>query len=149
VAQVELSEIQTVAIYLQQQGYDQKPLTHCLPSASNYEAVFVGFDARTGCVRRAVHEVALAPISIRVLWFDSLIHNSGTVLYNMPITRISTKRPNSRLTPRINENLIPLFMQRKCTFLRQVPVVTICTASLTFNNSTFCPHTVFMCFVWI
>ena len=29
------------------------------------------------------------------------------------------------------------------------PVVTICTASLTFNNSTFCPHTEFMCFVWI
>jgi hypothetical protein len=28
-------------------------------------------------------------------------------------------------------------------------VVTICTASLTFNNSTFCPHTVFMCFAWI
>jgi hypothetical protein len=29
------------------------------------------------------------------------------------------------------------------------PVVTICTTSLTFNNSMFCPHTVFMCFVWI
>ena len=29
------------------------------------------------------------------------------------------------------------------------PVVTICTASLTFNNSTFCPHTVIMCFLWI
>jgi len=28
-------------------------------------------------------------------------------------------------------------------------VITICTASLTFNNSTFCPHSVFMCFVWI
>jgi len=28
-------------------------------------------------------------------------------------------------------------------------VVTISTASLTFNNSTFCPHSVFMCFVWI
>jgi len=28
-------------------------------------------------------------------------------------------------------------------------VVTIITTSLTFNNSTFCPHTVFMCFVWI
>jgi len=25
----------------------------------------------------------------------------------------------------------------------------ICTASLTFNNSTFCPHSVFMCFVLI
>ena len=31
----------------------------------------------------------------------------------------------------------------------QSPVVTICSASLTFNNSTFCPHSVFMCFVWI
>ena len=29
------------------------------------------------------------------------------------------------------------------------PVVTICTASLTLNNSRFCPHSVFMCFVWI
>ena len=29
------------------------------------------------------------------------------------------------------------------------PVITICTTSLTFNNSTFCPHSVFMCFVWI
>ena len=28
-------------------------------------------------------------------------------------------------------------------------VVTICTANLTFNNCTFCPHSVFMCFVWI
>jgi len=24
-----------------------------------------------------------------------------------------------------------------------------CTTSLTFTNSTFCPHIVFMCFVWI
>jgi hypothetical protein len=28
-------------------------------------------------------------------------------------------------------------------------VVTIYTTSLTFNNSTFCPHSVFMYFVWI
>ena len=28
-------------------------------------------------------------------------------------------------------------------------LVTICTTSLTFNNSTFCPHSVYMCFVWI
>ena len=25
----------------------------------------------------------------------------------------------------------------------------MCTANLTFNNSTFCPHNVFVCFVWI
>ena len=29
------------------------------------------------------------------------------------------------------------------------PVVTICTTSLTLKNSTFCPHSIFMCFVWI
>jgi len=28
-------------------------------------------------------------------------------------------------------------------------VVTICTTSLTFTNSTFCPHSVFTCFVLI
>ena len=28
-------------------------------------------------------------------------------------------------------------------------MVVICTDSLTFNNSTFYPHSVFMCFVWI
>ena len=31
----------------------------------------------------------------------------------------------------------------------QSPVVTICTTSLSLQNSTFCPHSVFMCFVWI
>ena len=31
----------------------------------------------------------------------------------------------------------------------KAPVVTFCTTSLTFSNSTFCPHSVFMCFVWI
>jgi hypothetical protein len=29
------------------------------------------------------------------------------------------------------------------------PVVTLCSANFTLNNSTFCPHTVFVCFVWI
>ena len=29
------------------------------------------------------------------------------------------------------------------------PVVTIRTSNLTFINSTFCPRSVFMCFVWI
>ena len=27
--------------------------------------------------------------------------------------------------------------------------ISLCTASLTPNNSTFCPHSVFMCFEWI
>jgi hypothetical protein len=36
----------------------------------------------------------------------------------------------------------------KCLNLHS-PVVSVRTASLTFNKSTFCPHSVFMCFVWI
>jgi len=28
-------------------------------------------------------------------------------------------------------------------------VVTVYTTSLTFSNSTFCPHSAYMCFVWI
>ena len=31
----------------------------------------------------------------------------------------------------------------------QSPTATICTASLTFSNSTFCPHILFMCCLWI
>ena len=29
------------------------------------------------------------------------------------------------------------------------PVVDICTTSLKLTKSTFCPHSVFVCFVWI
>ena len=45
-----------------------------------------------------------------------------------------------------------------CTWLSSVsvllltlysPVVTIYTTTLAFNNSTFCPQSIFMCFVWI
>jgi len=34
-------------------------------------------------------------------------------------------------------------------FILYSPVVTICTVSLTFINSKFCPQTLFLCFVWI
>jgi len=54
-------------------------------------------------------------------------------------------RTNSHYFP-IQHELIG-FYNRDLTLYN--PVVTICTASLTFNNSAFCPHSVFMCFVWI
>ena len=41
--------------------------------------------------------------------------------------------------PPTNRYLLPL----------QSSVVTICTTSLTFNTSMFCPHSVFVCFGWI
>ena len=41
------------------------------------------------------------------------------------------------------------WMKKRWLFKPLEPPVTICTTSLTFNNSTFCTHIVFMCFVWI
>jgi len=41
------------------------------------------------------------------------------------------------------------FLFRYIQLTLQSAVVTICTTSLTPNNCKFCPHTVFMCFVWI
>jgi hypothetical protein len=45
------------------------------------------------------------------------------------------------------EHLLTGFYNRDLTL--QGTVVTVRTTSLTFSNSTFCPHCVFMCFVWI
>jgi len=54
---------------------------------------------------------------------------------------------------RTNSDYFPIQHQLTGLYNRDLtlysPVVTICTASLTLNISTFCPHTVFMCFVWI
>ena len=54
---------------------------------------------------------------------------------------------------RTNSNYFPIQHQLTGFYNRDLtqysPVVTICTASLTFNNSTFCPHSVFVCFVRI
>jgi len=36
-----------------------------------------------------------------------------------------------------------------CFLTLYSPVVIICTNSVTFNDSTFCPHSIFMCFMWI
>jgi len=36
-----------------------------------------------------------------------------------------------------------------CAEHSDAQVVTICTTSLKFTNSMFCPHSVFVCFVWI
>ena len=41
------------------------------------------------------------------------------------------------------------YYRKLILFTLSIPVVTISTTSLIFNNSTFCPHSVFMCYVWI
>ena len=68
--------------------------------------------------------------------------SSGVSISGQVSTFAARPRPCSSLP------LSPTFSFRQFrTF--QSPVVTICTTSLTLNNSTFCPHCVFMCFVWL
>jgi len=54
---------------------------------------------------------------------------------------------------RINSDYFPIQHYLTSFYNRDLnlynPVVTICNTSITFNNSTFCPQSVFMCFVWI
>ena len=45
-------------------------------------------------------------------------------------------------------NWLVFITETECVYCA-VRTGSLYTASLTFSNSTFCPHTVFMCFVWI
>ena len=45
-------------------------------------------------------------------------------------------------------NWLVCITERECVYCA-VRTGSLYTASLTFRNSTFCPHSVFMCFVWI
>jgi len=63
--------------------------------------------------------------------------------YSIMLEDESTPGPNCGLKDFVNET------NGNRTFRLQSPVLSIRNASLTFNNSTFCPHRVFMCFVWI
>jgi hypothetical protein len=46
--------------------------------------------------------------------------------------------------------VILLDFVKQCLFyVLKIPVVAMCTASLTSSNSTFCPHSVFVYFGWI
>jgi hypothetical protein len=47
-----------------------------------------------------------------------------------------------------NINWLVFITETECVYCT-VRTGSSYTASLTFSNSTFCPHSVFMCFVWI
>ena len=49
----------------------------------------------------------------------------------------------------LDSTLLPSVFSLLSSLKPSNPVVTTCTTILTFNNSTFCPHSVFMYFVWI
>ena len=47
-----------------------------------------------------------------------------------------------------NINWLVFITDKECVYCA-VRTGFLCTASLTFSSSTFCPHSVFICFVWI
>ena len=49
----------------------------------------------------------------------------------------------------VNHNIVWLSKSLTWYLIPLWLVATLSTASLTFNSSTFCLHSVFMCFVWI
>jgi len=55
---------------------------------------------------------------------------------------------NQRLFPYTNINCLVCVTTTECAYFA-VRTGSLHTASLTFSNSTFCPHSIFMCFVWI
>ena len=102
----------------------------------------------------------LFPYTTLTDWF----YNRDLKLYS-PVVAICTTSlifNNSTFCPYLvfmyfawisEQRLLPYAALTDCFYNRDLtlysPVVTIYTASLTFNYSTFCPQTVFMCFMWI
>jgi hypothetical protein len=92
--------------------------------------------------------------------FYSIIHQSlDAILFELPT--LSLNRPQLNKQFQTNEHSMDCQYSSEHVYKNTVsgpsierialysPAVTICTASLTFNNSSFCPHSVCMCFVWI
>ena len=102
------------------------------------------------CVRNCINPVHIAQWSLYV-------PHSGHYMYRTVVTICTTQwslyvPPSGHYMYRTVVTICTaqwsLYVPHSGHYMYR-PVVTICTASLTFNNSTFCPHSVFMCFVWI
>jgi len=50
---------------------------------------------------------------------------------------------------RLSRSVAVVFFTRPTSLTFKVSWLSYVPSGLTFNNSTFCPHSVFMCFVWI
>ena len=125
-------------------GLYSTPLSHC-----------IGFDTgRTcdfSCNIKRVCAIEFSSVGLRAIVADvtlSTQQDNGRsfaipACYGRNITaRRKTSvcvRNSQRWNSTLHNTVVTIF----------TAVVTICTTSLTFNNPTFCSHSVFMCFVWI
>ena len=101
----------------------------------------------------------LWPLSAQNNWYDTL--EGGSAQRKIYVDAGQDKHRNARAHKRMFrvglQHKIQVFvyphMAHDLDCRAQVigiePDRILCSASLTFNNPTFCPHSVFMCFVWI
>jgi hypothetical protein len=89
--------------------------------------------------------------------YNHLLHPSGHYMYRTLVTICTVQwslyvPPSGHYTYRTVVTICTaqwsLYVPHSGHYMYRT-VVTIYTTSLTSNNSTFSPHTVFMCFVWI
>ena len=109
------------------------------------------------CIPQSGHYMYRTVVTICTAQWSLYVPHSGHYMYRTVVTICTAQR--SLYVPHSGH-----YMYRKVVTIcpsewsLYVPysghdmyrsAVTICTTSLTFSNSTFCPQTVFMCFVWI
>jgi hypothetical protein len=110
------------------------------------------------------HYMYRTDVTICTAQWSLYVQHSGHYMYRTVVT-IRTAQPSLYVMHRghyIYRTVVILCTAQRSIYLPHsghyiyrtaVTVCTaqrsLCTASLTFNNSTFSPHSVFMCFVWI
>jgi len=107
---------------------------------SLYNINWLVFITETGCVYCAVRNESLYTAS---LTFTNSTFCPHTVF--MCSVWISEQ---TAIISLYNINWLVFITEKECVYCA-VRTESLYTASLTFTNSTFCPHSVFMCFVWI
>ena len=116
--------------------------------------------ARVSCrlnVPHSGHYMYRTVVTICTAQWSLYVPHNGQYMYRTAVTICTAQRsiyvPHSghyvyRTTVTICTAQWSLYVPPNGHYIHRT-VVTICTTSLTFNNSTFCPHNVFICFVWI
>ena len=114
---------------------------HLKETGSNNAKVIVGFELLTSCrlLMNVIMEICV-PFGMHI-FFQNLNANYSTRTQSAPVTQLFSSSNCF--------GLVYIKGEWKGIFLFNVPWLRYVPPGLTFSNSTFCPHSVFMCFVWI
>jgi len=107
---------------------------------SLYNINWLVFITETECVYCAVRTGSLYTASLT--FSNSTFYPHSVFMYFMWISE------QTAIISLYSINWLVPITETGCVYFA-VRTGSLYTASLTFSNSTFCPHSVFMCFVWI